>query len=182
VKKIMMVKHYLVISALGSDRSGIVDQLTQPIHELKGNIVDSRMTTLGGEFAILMLVEGEKECIDRLEQRLPQQETVTGLTIHLKRTQHLPASEPMLAYAVSVVSLDNPGIVNQLAAFFSSRQVNIHSLETDSYHAPHTGTPMFGASMVVHIPATTKISQLRTEFIEFCDNLNLDAELEPYQS
>ncbi len=177
----MTQPHYLVISALGADRPGIVDQLTQPIHEQSGNIIDSRMTTLGGEFAILMLVEGEQGVIDTLEKILPERESVTGLTIHTKRTQTHPLSEPMLAYAVSVVSLDHPGIVNQLAGFFSSRDINIHSLETDSYHAPHTGTPMFAASMVVHIPAALPIGQLRTEYVEFCDMLNLDAELEPYQ-
>lgn len=176
-----MTLHYLVISALGSDRSGIVDQITKPIHMENANILDSRMTTLGGEFAILMLVEGSEQAIDNLEQQLPGQESVTGLTIQTRRTVKRPSSESVLVYMVSVVALDHPGIVNQLAGFFSQRQINIHSLETDSYHAPHTGTQMFSADLMVHIPATMPIKRVRTEFLEFCDMLNLDAELEPYQ-
>lgn len=171
--------HYLVISAIGSDRPGLVDQMTQPIHENSGNILDSRMTVLGGEFAILMLVEGGWDTIARLEELVPTLQESLGLTITTKRTETKPTDKPVLPYMVSVVALDHPGIVNQLSSFFSNRQINIQSLETDSYHAAHTGTPMFAVNMNVQIPAEQSIVALRTEFFEFCDGLNLDAILEP---
>ena len=50
-------KNYLVISALGRDRSGIVDELSKTILDHDCNLADSRMTVLGGEFAILLLIE-----------------------------------------------------------------------------------------------------------------------------
>ncbi|MDH3354696.1 MAG: glycine cleavage system protein R [Chromatiales bacterium] len=175
----MSNNHYLVISAIGSDRPGLVDQLTQPIQESSGNILDSRMTVLGGEFAILMLVEGGWDTIARLEELLSTLQEPMALTITTKRTESKPATEPVLPYMVSVVALDHPGIVNQLSGFFSTRQINIQSLETDGYHAAHTGTSMFAVNMNVQIPAKQSIVALRTEFFEFCDGLNLDAILEP---
>lgn len=175
----MSNQHYLVVSAIGSDRPGLVDQLTQPIQESNGNILDSRMTVLGGEFAILMLIQGGWDTIARLEEMLPALQESIALTITTKRTESKPADEPVLPYMVSVVALDHPGIVNQLSGFFSKRQINIQSLETDSYHAAHTGTPMFSVNMNVQIPAGQSIVALRTEFFEFCDGLNLDAILEP---
>ncbi|MEJ2397928.1 MAG: glycine cleavage system protein R, partial [Gammaproteobacteria bacterium] len=45
--------------------------------------------------------------------------------------------------------------------------------------AAHTGSPMFTLSMTVEIPAATHISSLREQFMEFCDQLNLDAIMEP---
>ncbi|MCW8889005.1 MAG: glycine cleavage system protein R [Gammaproteobacteria bacterium] len=175
----MTKQNYLVLSAIGSDRPGLVDQLTRAIQESNGNILDSRMTVLGGEFAILMLIEGGWDTIARLEETLPTLQESMGLTILTRRTETKPATEPVLPYMVSVVALDHPGIVNQLSSFFSNRQINIQSLETDSYHAAHTGTPMFSVNMNVQIPAEHSIVQLRTEFFEFCDGLNLDAILEP---
>jgi len=175
----MSNNHYLVISAIGSDRPGLVDQLTHPIHESSGNILDSRMTVLGGEFAILMLVEGRWDTIARIEELLPTLQESMKLTIITKRTESKPVDAPVLPYMVSVVALDHPGIVNQLSSFFSNRQINIQSLDTDSYHAAHTGTPMFSVNMSVQIPAAQSIVALRTEFFEFCDGLNLDAILEP---
>jgi glycine cleavage system transcriptional repressor len=38
---------------------------------------------------------------------------------------------------------------------------------------------MFSVNMKVQIPAELAIVQLRTEFFEFCEGLNLDAILEP---
>ena len=56
---------------------------------------------------------------------------------------------------------------------------NIHDLYTTSHRAAHTGSPMFALNMTVEIPAATHISSLRDEFMEFCDELNLDAIMEP---
>ena len=52
---------------------------------------------------------------------------------------------------------------------------------TSSYAAPHTGTPMFSMRLKVEIPADISISRLREEFFEFCDELNLDAVIEPFK-
>jgi glycine cleavage system transcriptional repressor len=38
---------------------------------------------------------------------------------------------------------------------------------------------MFAVQMAVNIPADTHVGRLREEFMEFCDNLNLDAIMEP---
>jgi glycine cleavage system transcriptional repressor len=38
---------------------------------------------------------------------------------------------------------------------------------------------MFAVQMAVNIPSTVHIAQLRDEFHELCDRLNLDAIIEP---
>lgn len=172
-------KQYLVISALGQDRPGIVRNLTQPITELSANILDSRMTILGGEFAVLMMVEGSWDTIAKLEAQLPALEKKLELTLISKRTSSQRQENNSLPYAINVIALDNPGIVSQLAEFFSNRHINIQDLHTDSYHAAHTGTPMFSATMTVNIPANTSIARLREEFLDFCDGMNLDGLMEP---
>ncbi len=73
--------------------------------------------------------------------------------------------------------MDHPGIVHNLASFFSSRQINIVDLETDSYPAAHTGTPMFSMLMTIGVPAEMSIKKLRAEFLDTCDELNMDASL-----
>ncbi len=175
----MTAKQYLVISALGRDRPGIVRSLTKPLTDAGANILDSRMTILGGEFAILMMVEGGWDIIAKLESQLPGLQQKLDLTITTRRTDSQPQEQSTLPYAVNVVSLDHPGIVNHLAEFFSNRNINIQDLYTDSYRAAHTGTPMFTANMTVNIPASTSIARLREEFLDFCDSLNLDGILEP---
>jgi glycine cleavage system transcriptional repressor len=175
----MNVKNYLVISAVGQDRPGLVDELSQTIYGCGCSIVDSRMAVLGGEFAMILMLGGNWNEIAKLEQALPPLEKRLGMTIVAKRTSERKTERNLLPYAVEVVSIDHPGIVHNLASFFSSRRINIEELGTNSYAAAHTGTPMFSVHMVVEIPSDIHIASLRDEFMEFCDNLNLDAVIEP---
>ncbi len=170
---------HLVISALGKDRSGIVDQLSKAVYELDCNITDSRMTVLGGEFAVLLLVEGPWNQLAKLEDQVQELQEKLTLTITTKRTEERDANANLLPYGVDVVSLDHPGIVYSLANFFSEKNINIEEMTTSSYAAAHTGTPMFSVRMSIGIPANIHIAALRDEFMDFCDNMNIDAVLEP---
>ncbi len=171
----------LVLSALGKDRPGIVDELSQAVFQLDCNISDSRMTVLGGEFAILLMVEGPWNQLARLESQLPELEKKLGLTIIARQTSKADSGADALPYLVEVVSMDNPGIVHRLANFFSKRQINIVDLATTTYAAPHTGTAMFAVQMNISVPAAIPIGELREEFLQFCDEINLDAVLEPHK-
>ncbi len=171
----------MVISALGKDRPGLVDDLTRVIYELDCNIGDSRMAMLGGEFAVMLLVEGPWNQLARLEGQLPELERRLGLSITARHTEAPEARTDALPYTVDVVSLDHPGIINSLAAFFSRNGINIVDLNSTSYAAPHTGTPMFAVHMNIDVPAELRIGELRDQFLDFCDSMNLDAVMEPYK-
>ena len=168
----------LVISAIGTDQPGIVNQLSKLCAECDCNIVDSRMTVLGGEFAVIMLISGNWDSIAKLENALPDLAEQLNLTTTAKRTGKRQTSEAF-SYTVNVVALDNPGIVHEISQFFSARKINIDDLATGTYSAPHTGTQMFNLNMLIQIPSNTHIASLRDEFMDFCDDRNLDAIIEP---
>lgn len=167
----------LVISALGTDRPGIVDELSNIVFEHSLNIEDSRMTVLGGEFAILLLVSGDQSSIDAIQTQVHEIEQALQMRLLIKVTTDTSPIENAIPYAVEVAALDHPGIVNNISSFFSERDINIVDLQTESYSAPHTGTPMFALHMTIGISADTNIAQLRDAFMQVCDELNLDAEL-----
>ncbi len=173
----------LVISAIGSDRPGIVNALSQLIVQNNGNIDDSRMTVLGGEFAIILLISASLNELKTIEQVLKQQANYLELNIITKQTDgdalpHSVSVEKKIPYIVEVLAMDNPGIVYQLADFFSSREINIQSLQTDRYPAPHTGTQMFAIEMIITVPQSIIINDLREDFLNLCDDMNLDASIE----
>lgn len=171
------MSEHLVITALGADRPGIVKELSDALHSNQLNLEDSRMSVLGGEFAILLLVTGTSQAIDDFIAKSPQVEDSLQMKLTAKITQAKAESQDLATYDVDVESIDNPGIVHNLASFFSSRQINIIDLETDRYAAPHTGSSMFSLHMTIGIPADIAISELRDAFMATCDDLNLDASL-----
>lgn len=156
-----------------------MNELSKSVFDCGCNVADSRMTVLGGEFALLLMVSGSWDAIAKLEALLPAIEEQLDLTIIYKRTNPKDSNKGKIPYEVEVVALDHPGIVNEIARFFSDQEINIENLETDCYAAAHTGTQMFSINMIVSLPTDISIAQLRDDFTEFCDNLNLDATLEP---
>jgi glycine cleavage system transcriptional repressor len=170
---------YLVITASGEDRVGLVENFTSKVTETGCNIEESRMAVLGGQFAIIMLVSGAWNALSKLEVQLEPVGRRLGLTIIHKRTGVPERPQPVIPYLVEVIALDHPGIVHSLASFFARRGINIEELQTNTYPAPHTGTPMFAVRMTVGIPADAHISTVRGDFFDYCDDLNLDATFEP---
>lgn len=140
------------------------------------------MTTLGSEFATLLLVSGNWATLNKLEQSLEKLGKDKALSISIRQTDAKEPAGDRMPYAVDIVSLDQQGIVFNLANFFASRDIDISDVATRSYAAAHTGSPMFSVQMAINVPSTIHIAQLREEFLEVCDQLNLDAILEPVKT
>lgn len=172
----------IVISAIGTDRTGVVQDISKVILGCGGNIEESRMTTLGSEFAVLMLVSGNWHTLTRLEKGLEKLASGDSLTFTIRKTDERPARDDRMPYAVDVISLDQQGIVFNLANFFASREVEIADVATRSYAAAHTGAPMFAIQMAVNVPSSVNLAQLRDDFADMCDRLNLDGILDPVKS
>jgi len=168
----------LVISALGNDKPGIVNELSKAILDQGGNITESRMTVLGGEFAMMLLVIGSQDCIDNIISKLDKTGEKLNLTLIAKQTKPQEAEQKRIPYQITVVSMDHPGIIHNISDFLSSRNLNIEEIETNTYAAAHTGTTMFSLDMIISVPADSSMRTLRDEFLIFCDDLNLDASLE----
>ena len=176
------MQQLIVISALGSDRAGVVNDLTRVILDCGGNIRESRMTALGSEFAMLLLVGGNWHTMSRLEKNLLRFGKANDLVVQVQRTEPRKFDKEFLPYAIDCVCLDQAGIVHNLASFLATRDIEIAEVTTRSYPAAHTGAPMFSVQMAINIPSSTHISSLREEFMEFCDQLNMDAILEPVKT
>ncbi len=175
-------KNLLVITALGQDRPGLVASLTEAVTQQQCSICESQMSLLGGEFAIIMLIEGQWNNVAKLEQILPTLQESLNITLQIKHTEQRSNQANAIPYCVEVLAQDNPGIVHQVTDFFYHRKINIHDLQTESFNAAHTGTRMFSLMMTIEIPTDMHIPGLREDFLEFGDELNLDALIEPFKT
>jgi glycine cleavage system transcriptional repressor len=176
------MKQFIAISAIGGDRIGLVHDLAKVVADCGGSISESRMTALGNEFAMLLLVAGNWHSIARIETELAKLAEASGMTVQVRRTAERPAREDMVPYSVDVVCIDQAGIVSGLSGFFAARGIDIGELSTRNYSAAHTGAQMFSVYMIVNVPARIHVGALREEFMDFCDEMNLDAILEPVKS
>jgi glycine cleavage system transcriptional repressor len=176
------MKQLIALSAIGSDRTGMVHDLTRVIADCGGNIVESRMSALGSEFVMGLLLSGNWHSLAKIETEIKKLGDGGEISVLARRTEQRAVRADMLPYSVDIVCLDQSGIVSSVSGFFSSRGVDIAELDTRSYAAAHTGAPMFSLRLVINVPSRIHLGVLREEFMDFCDHLNLDAILEPVKS
>jgi glycine cleavage system transcriptional repressor len=174
------MKRYLVLSGMGPDKPGIAREISAAAYQAGLGVEDSRMAVLGGEFAILVLLEGEKHALDGFRGAIGALEERTGLTLTVKPTRARPGQRLTggVAYRIGVVGMDRTGIVYRVTSLLIRHGINIDSLETVARNAPVTGSPMFHMELTVAAPAEVAPRQLREEMAALCDELNLDFTLE----
>lgn len=174
--------NYLAVAVLGEDRPDAIDAITRSILECKCDILDSRVTLLGEQRGMLLLVQGNWNTLARLETQLQKLERQHGLSIIHRRTEGFREQPELRPYAVEINALEQTGVVAQATGFFTGRGVWIEDLATRSYRVPRTGTPMCTLNLILGIPGSLHIGGLREEFLDFCDEHNWDAVLEPVKS
>lgn len=165
-----------VIATLAEDRPGLVAELSELVLGLDLNIEDSRMTVLGGEFAVLMSVTGDEAALKTLETKLATQAESSGFTYLFRRTADKGAADRDVL-TVTVEAMDHPGIVHRVTTFFGQRGVNIRELSTDTERAAHTGTPIFNLTMEIEVESGGSVAELEEAFQAFCAREGLDGEL-----
>ncbi len=165
---------YVVLTAVGPDRPGLVDAVTSYVLERGGNLEDSRMVNLHGQFAMMLLVAGSAECLAALRDGLPALQETAGVLAQLQPAAPPPPAVAALPCRITAWAMDHPGLMNSVSHLLAGLDVNIESAETSLSSAPHTGTPLFTMQMVVSVPGTTPVAELREQLGRLCDDLNID--------
>lgn len=171
-------KSYLVITAVGPDRPGIVSELSALIHRTGANLEDSRMAVLGGEFAVLLLVSGTDRALEATALAASESAGLLGLSVQHRSTTGPRRASNVLPYTLKVSGFDRPGIVQAITGVLARRRVNVSSLESRLAFAPHSGTPLFVLEADLEVPSETVLSELRRELVSKCDEENLDLTFE----
>lgn len=168
----------MVLTAIGPDKPGLVQEISQAIHASQANLEDSRMAILGGEFALILLFSGTIAAVDAVRANLGTFEARLGLRVALKETTRASAGHEFLPYRLRVSGVDRPGIVASVSKVFVGRAINVASLESRVYNAPLSGTAMFLLNADLQVPSAVALSSLRKELGAVCDDENLDFSLE----
>jgi len=101
-----------VLTLTGHDRVGIVKEVTNVLVKHGGNVENSRMARLGGEFAMLALVELEEKDLPAFEADL-QKLRDEGFQITLQQTEDDYSKKFVgwLPYQIEVLGADHEGII-----------------------------------------------------------------------
>ena len=168
---------YIVVTATGSDRPGIVQRVTEALVAHGANLEESRMAQLGGEFAAVMLVSVPEDRVPALKEAMAAL-AEHGLSVSTKPTSRRPGMfQGYVPYEVFLTGADHQGIVHAVADFLARQGINIESLETEVSNAPETGAQLFAMHATVQAPPAIPFKELKRRLAEIADRFGVDIEV-----
>ncbi|OGR17867.1 MAG: hypothetical protein A2X81_00790 [Desulfobacterales bacterium GWB2_56_26] len=170
----------LVFTLTGTDRIGIVDEITRSFLEIGGNIEASRMARLGGEFAVIMLVTLPVDKQSALDQTVADlvRRGYKVTTTETKATG-VVSHRDWRPYRLEVSGADHEGIVNRIAHTLSEHGINIETADTDSNHAPNSGILLFNMRARVLVPPHLDEGSWRQALTDAAQEQHVDIVIEP---
>lgn len=165
----------IVLTLTGTDRTGIVEDLTRLLFDLGGNVETSRMARLGGEFAVLMLVSMPAEQLDSLDKSI-ENLTSQGFKVTTSQTgqTYAEAYAGWLPYQIEVYGADHEGIIHEVARILTEYGINIESMDTGTTRAPISGTPLFSMTALVVVPPGIVCENLQVTLDDVGAHLHVD--------
>ncbi len=174
----------VVLTAVGRDRVGIVAELTEMLFREGCNLLDSSMTLLRGQFAIILMVTlPEGFSTEEMAKKLDEAHTRLGLTINIRdlspeELKDNPDSGPH--FMISVYGADRPGIVAGITKVLSELRLNITDVQTKS-----TGSvtqPVFVMLLEVIAAEGSDLAAIETKLKAISEQLKVDVTVQALEA
>ncbi|MCX8017114.1 MAG: glycine cleavage system protein R [Rhodocyclaceae bacterium] len=169
-----MAEKRLILTVIGDDRPGLVEELATAIATHGGNWLESSMAQLSGKFAgivevavpaaeaaeLVTTLSGLKGLKVSAEAAAPQKSALAGrrLTLHL-------------------VGHDRIGIVREVAQVLARHAVNVEDLQTHTSSAPMSAEILFHCEAELTAAADFDARALKAALERLSDDLMVDITL-----
>jgi glycine cleavage system regulatory protein len=168
-----------VITSFGRDRKGIVNEVTAAVLAARGNVEESRMARLRGDFTITMLVSfvRDQSDVDAFKSDLAR---IEGLTTSVRASSEDDGAAKTVSTHRRVLLRGNdfPGITHAFTRVLFDRDVNIESMTTDTAPAPFGTERLFLVDALVRLSAgAASIDALGASLRALERDMGLDVEI-----
>ena len=165
-----------ILTFIGDDRPGLVEQLSNVVEANGSNWHESRLSQLGGKFAGLILVSLPQGRAEQLEAELKGL-SASGLSVRVTPTEDVAQSSDARSITLSVLGPDRPGIVREISSALAQRHVNVVEMESQVESAAMSSELLFSAKISAQVPGDTDMDDLSDALDDIANQMTLDIEL-----
>lgn len=169
----------LTITALGNKSTRFITEILSAISSCNCTVLELRSSNLAHTTASYLLVDGNWNHIAKLESLLDSLQKQLEIQVNTARPESNSKKVDGIPYTIEAISLDHLNVVEDIIAFLFERNICIEEINASNYQTPYTQNPIFSTKITLLIPAEVRLLLFREEFLDFCDNLNIDAMIEP---
>jgi methionyl-tRNA formyltransferase len=167
----------LVLTVIGSDRPGIVSQLSDLGQRFGANWAASRMASLAGQFAGIVHFDVPDPDAEALAAAL-RGLAPSGLQVVIVMGEPRGAPVGRRLVRLELVGNDRPGIVRDLSAALAARGVSIEELHTEVVSAAMSADQLFRVEALLAVPETLGNDELKRELETLATEMIVDIALD----
>ena len=165
-----------IITFIGDDRPGLVEDLAQVIADNNGNWLESRLSQLAGKFAGIIRVSLDGDNVSDFQQAL-ENLTRKGLSVRVRQVDGERTAAGRVI-VLTAIGPDRPGIVREISSALATHKLNVVEMDSRVSSAPMTAEQLFEAIIHIEVTATDAIDTLSDTLDEIANEMTLDIHLE----
>lgn len=170
---------HLILSAISTDDPQECAALIRVIHESGCGIREARLLRFGDHVSVVAGVTGHWNAVAKLEDALARLDGKDGLQVVASRTDGNSARSEAIPYLAEITGADQPGVLARMVRFFAERGISIEDLHATTNRTQYSETQIGSAHITVGLPVTLSLATVRGEFMDLCDEINVDGVLAP---
>jgi glycine cleavage system regulatory protein len=163
----------LVLTVIGPDKPGLVEQLSHTIVAHEGNWLESGLSRLGGKFAGIVLVDLPEVQVSSLQAALQALQS-SGLKVSSEVSEDQTREVSLKPITLDLIGHDKPGIVRDISQALAARQINVEHLDTSLVSGSMSAELLFKAEAQLLAPESLDIDELQTALESIASDLMVD--------
>jgi glycine cleavage system regulatory protein len=164
----------LILTAIGDDRPGLVEELATTIAAHGGNWLEASMAQLSGKFAGIVEVAIPAGQVEALRTALAQ---LKGLKVGTETAAAEKSAPAGRCLTLNLVGHDRIGIVREVTQALARHAVNVEELATRTSSAPMSAEILFHCEARLTASPDFNARALKHELEKLSDDLMVDISL-----
>jgi glycine cleavage system transcriptional repressor len=172
----------LAITVLSDSPFDTISELILSTVTCGCRIADIKSSRFGDLHCAYLLVEGNWNQLAKYESTLHATEKKLQLKIHSTRIEKKRVVTNEMPYLIEIIGLESSEALSKVVQFLGEKDIEVEEINGRRYQAPYLEAQLFSTRLVISIPSSVSLFQLRDELIYVCDQLNADLIFEPFRN
>ena len=164
----------LFLNTYGTDKPGLISDISNLIYSVNGNIIESKMVRLENIFTIVMSFEIPAENKSIFDHKI---KSINDLHTTIDTLDSFIKNSDYREYMFSLECLDSEGIISHFTTFFRTQNINVNEMNTTTTNAPITGSILFNLDAVISISKSINKDELRNSLNILSEKYNVKYDL-----